>query len=113
MELELIGSAEAARRLGVTRSKLQRLVNAGRIQPMQKGEGLRGAMIFDASVIDRYARSRESGGAEHTAKRAVIRGVYDGAGVPLSDDAADSLAYRTLSPAPTRRDGSTDSEAAV
>lgn len=108
MELELIGSAEAARRLGVTRSKLQRLVTQGRIQPIQRGEGLRGAMVFDASAIDRYGRSRESGGAEHTAKRSIVRGVYDGAGVPLSDEQADDLAYRTVSSGSTRRTGSTE-----
>lgn len=112
-ETQLIGSKEAAAFLGITRSRLQRLVHAGRLQPAHRAEGLRGAMVFDTASLERWAASRESGGAEHTAKRALVRGLYDDAGVKLTDEDADSLAHRTLTPVPTRRPGSTEGEAAV
>lgn len=54
----LIGSAEAARRLGVDRSHLNRLVRMGAIPAAGKLHGLTGARLFDPDDIDRAAAQR-------------------------------------------------------
>jgi hypothetical protein len=42
----LLGSGEAAQHLGVHRSFIERAVRAGRITPVHRGSGIRGAMLF-------------------------------------------------------------------
>lgn len=54
----LIGSAEAARRLGVDRSHLNRLVRMGAIRAVTQLDGRTGARLFDPEVIDQAAVRR-------------------------------------------------------
>lgn len=49
---DLIGTPEAARRLGKHRSTFSRLVTAGRITPVIRA-GNRGPMLFDPAEVDR------------------------------------------------------------
>ncbi len=51
----LVGTAEAAHRLGIERSTISRWVAAGRLTPAVKLAGPTGAMLFDAGAIDRLA----------------------------------------------------------
>ena len=48
-------TAEVADRLGKSVATITRYVKAGRINPVIKGEGLRGAMWFDPIDVDRLA----------------------------------------------------------
>ena len=48
---DLIGTAQAARELNVHRSTLTRMVQAGKIKPAVKGDGLRGEMFFYPSEV--------------------------------------------------------------
>lgn len=57
-KLTLVNSADAAQRIGVSRSTLQRMVNLGQLRPVGKGPGLRGAYLFDAADIDRVADAK-------------------------------------------------------
>lgn len=57
MATELLSTAKAADALSVDRSTLTRMVQAGKVKPAVKGEGLRGAMFFYPSEI-RKARAR-------------------------------------------------------
>ncbi len=50
---KLISTAEAAAELNVHRSTLTRMVEAGKLKPAVKGEGLRGSMFFYRSEIER------------------------------------------------------------
>ena len=52
---KLIGSAEAARILGIDRSVLLRRVNSGSIEPVQKLPAATGAYLFDEDYIERLA----------------------------------------------------------
>lgn len=49
----LITSAQACERLNIDRSTLSRWVAAGRITPLIKGPGLRGAFLFDPAEVER------------------------------------------------------------
>ncbi len=53
---KLISTAEAATELNVHRSTLTRMVEAGKIKPAIRGEGLRGSMFFYRSEIDRVKK---------------------------------------------------------
>lgn len=55
-----IGSAEAAAELGVSRSTVNRWADLGKLVPVFKGEGTRGARFFNRSDIDRLKRELES-----------------------------------------------------
>lgn len=46
-------SAEVARTLGIDRSTLSRWVTAGRIKPVRKLPGLRGAFLFDPDDVEK------------------------------------------------------------
>lgn len=50
---KLISTAEAAAELNVHRSTLTRMVEAGKLKPAVKGEGIRGSMFFYRSEIER------------------------------------------------------------
>lgn len=58
-KVELIGTAATAAELKVHRSTLTRMVQAGKIKPAVKGEGLRGEMFFYPSEV-RRAKARMS-----------------------------------------------------
>ena len=55
---ELIGAAEAARRLGVDRSTFNKQVRMGAVPTAMKLPGLTGARLFDPEVFERIARQR-------------------------------------------------------
>lgn len=55
VKIDLISSAEACQRLHVDRSTLMRWVKSGRIEPVHRGTGVRGAMVFNAADVDRLA----------------------------------------------------------
>jgi predicted site-specific integrase-resolvase len=57
MPNELLSTAKAAEALSVDRSTLTRMVQAGKVKPAVKGDGLRGAMFFYPSEI-RKAKAR-------------------------------------------------------
>lgn len=57
MKDTLIGTAEAARQLGVNRSTLTRWVDAGRIDPAFVVPGYRGNFLFDPADV--YALSQK------------------------------------------------------
>lgn len=65
MATELLSTAKAADALNVHRSTLTRMVQAGKIKPAVKGEGVRGEMFFYPSEI-RKAKARI------TAERSVL-----------------------------------------
>jgi len=53
----LLNSAEACERLNaIDRSTLSRWVQIGRITPVQKLPGLRGAFLFDPAEVERVRR---------------------------------------------------------
>ena len=54
----LIGTAEAARILGVDRSTLVRQVDAGKVAPVQKLGAATGAYVFDRAYVQRLAAER-------------------------------------------------------
>lgn len=47
----LLSSAEAAKALGIDRSTLTRWVDSGRIVPLAKAPGLRGAFMFTSAAV--------------------------------------------------------------
>ena len=51
MKDELIDTAEAAQRLGISRSTLTRWVSAGRIEPAFTVPGYRGNFLFDPADV--------------------------------------------------------------
>lgn len=53
--IPLIGSEQAAKRLGVTRSTFNRRVSAGKIPVAFEMDGETGARLFDADVIEQMA----------------------------------------------------------
>lgn len=57
---DLISTAEAARELNVHRSTLTRMIQAGKLKPAVKGEGLRGGMFFYPSEIRRAKERMEA-----------------------------------------------------
>jgi excisionase family DNA binding protein len=52
MPLDLIGTTEAAQRLGVDRTTFFRWVQLGRIAPVMRLPGQTGAMLFDPKDVD-------------------------------------------------------------
>lgn len=56
----LIGTTEAAQRLGVDRSTFFRWVQTGKVQPAVKMPGRTGALLFDPADIDALVAGRAS-----------------------------------------------------
>lgn len=52
---DLIGTAEAAERIGVERSTLSHWIAKGRISAAMKLPGATGALLFDRSEVERVA----------------------------------------------------------
>lgn len=50
---KLISTAEAAAELNVHRSTLTRMVDAGKVKPAIRGEGIRGSMFFYRSEVEK------------------------------------------------------------
>lgn len=55
--LDMMGTADAAKRLGVNRSHIPRLVESGELSPLGT-LGPRGIFVFDANEIERVAAAR-------------------------------------------------------
>lgn len=53
----LLSTAQLARKLGVTVSTISRRVQRGELTPVIKGEGIRGAMWFDADESEQQVAS--------------------------------------------------------
>lgn len=53
-----IGTTEAAARLNVSRPTLTRMAQDGRITPLHKGAGTRGAYVFDEAEVARVEEAR-------------------------------------------------------
>lgn len=53
---QLLGSAEAARCIGVERSTLTRWIATGRITPAHKMPGRTGAVLFTRDEVERVAK---------------------------------------------------------
>lgn len=60
---KLIGTAEAAAQLNVHRSTLTRMVEAGKLKPAVRGEGIRGSMFFYRSEVDRAKKRQQKAAA--------------------------------------------------
>ena len=60
MTSDLLTTAQAAERLGVSVSTVSRLVAAGTLEPALKSYGLRGPMWFRAVDVDDLAERRAS-----------------------------------------------------
>jgi excisionase family DNA binding protein len=58
VQMQLIDTAEAARRLGVNRSTLTRWVGAGRIQPAYVVPGYRGNFLFEPAEVEALLTER-------------------------------------------------------
>lgn len=56
---KLISTADAAAELKVHRSTLTRMVDAGKLKPAVRGEGIRGSMFFYRSEINRAKKRQE------------------------------------------------------
>jgi excisionase family DNA binding protein len=54
-----IGTPEAAARLNVSRPTLTRMAQSGKITPLHKANGQRGAYVFDESEVERVAQERQ------------------------------------------------------
>lgn len=52
----LIGSVEVAEALGVSRPTITRWAQTGKIKPAHRGAGLRGALVFRKSEVERVKR---------------------------------------------------------
>ena len=52
-ETELLTTAEAAEALHVSRATLIRMVQAGRLEPTRKLDGIRGAYLFSPAEVER------------------------------------------------------------
>lgn len=50
---KLLRTAEVAAELGVHRSTVTRMVDAGKVKPAIRGEGIRGSMFFYLSEVQR------------------------------------------------------------
>lgn len=60
MALEILTTRAVADRFGVAVSTVTRWVESGQLKPFTKTPGLRGAFLFDAAEVDRFAREREA-----------------------------------------------------
>lgn len=56
--MTLLGAAEVARRLKVSRPTVARMARDGRLVPTQKLDGLRGAFLFDSETVEAAAAER-------------------------------------------------------
>jgi predicted site-specific integrase-resolvase len=56
----LIGSAQAAKVFGVDRATFNRWVKAGRVVAAVEMDGMTGARLFDADLIDQLAAAHKS-----------------------------------------------------
>lgn len=54
-----LSSAQACQRLGIDRSTLTRWVEAGKLKPVVKLRGIRGAYVFDAADIDQLTKGNK------------------------------------------------------
>lgn len=54
---QFMSSAETAARLNIHRSTLTRWVQQGKIAPVIKGDGVRGAMFFERKEVARVQKS--------------------------------------------------------
>lgn len=52
----LIATSDAAKRLGVTSRHVARLVSTGKLDPVVKAPGIRGAYFFDREDIEALAK---------------------------------------------------------
>lgn len=59
----VILTTEAAQVLGVSKATIQRWAKSGRLEPVGKGEGLRGALIFRRSDVEALAAELDEGAA--------------------------------------------------
>ncbi len=55
---ELLSTADAARRIGVSVATVNRWVGAGTLSPAAKAPGLRGARLFSAVDVERVKSER-------------------------------------------------------
>ncbi|AKI28634.1 hypothetical protein GMA5_20 [Gordonia phage GMA5] len=55
MHQSLISSREAAEILGVDPSTITRMVHRGQLEPASKAPGLRGAFMFDETLVESMA----------------------------------------------------------
>jgi hypothetical protein len=62
---DLIGTREAAERLGESIRQTIRRVEAGTLEPVAKMPGLRGAYVFNADDITALAQSRADSSESH------------------------------------------------
>lgn len=58
-----VTTAEAAARLGVHVNTVNRMAKDGRLTPVVKGPGLRGAYVFTEAEVDRVKRERTAAAA--------------------------------------------------
>lgn len=58
MATEILTTRAVADRLGVSTSTIVRWVNIGRLTAFTKTPGLRGALLFTAEEVDRFAKQR-------------------------------------------------------
>lgn len=56
--MTLLGAAEVARRLKVSRPTVARMARDGRLVPTQKLDGLRGAFLFDSETVEAAVAER-------------------------------------------------------
>lgn len=56
--MNLLSTADTARRLGLTTRTIARLVASGRISAAVRAPGVRGAYLFDPDEVERFAASR-------------------------------------------------------
>lgn len=56
LSMDLLATAEAAARLGITPRHVARLVLDGKLTPAAKAPGIRGAYLFDRSQIEALAK---------------------------------------------------------
>lgn len=55
----MIGAGEAAERLGVSRPTLTRWVQRGKLEPLHKTPGIRGAYVFSERDVERIKKQRQ------------------------------------------------------
>lgn len=59
MKDKLVTAKQAAEELGVTVGRIHQRVKLGRMKPAMKAPGLRGALFFTQTEIDRYKESKK------------------------------------------------------
>ena len=59
-KVQLIPTAEVARRFGRDVRTIHRWVDAGRLKPAAKTPGIRGALLFNPRDVDRLARQLDT-----------------------------------------------------